>query len=229
MGQPMLNNLIKKGFGVVAYDIVPAALEAAVKLGATACGSAADAARQSDLVVTVLPSSSHVEAVYLGAGGVLEGVAKGRLCVDMSTIEPLCPAGGQRLRERVSGFIDAPVSGVSSGRRHARDKVGAGGDLEGPARRSPGGPTIHVGPVGAGESQALQTRSPVSRWARWRGFPLADFRRRSQDPHQRYRHALATPVRGSRASRPGEVRLRLPAALLAGLHYRAHDKIAGWR
>ena len=86
MGQPMVANLIKKGFGVIAHDIVPAAVDAAVKLGATACGSAAEAAKQSDLVVTMLPSSSHVETAYLGAGGVLEGVAKGRLCVDMSTI-----------------------------------------------------------------------------------------------------------------------------------------------
>ena len=78
MGQPMLNNLITRGFGVVAYDIVPAALDAAVRLGATACGSAANAAKQSDLVVTMLPSSSHVETAYLGAGGVLEGVAKGQ-------------------------------------------------------------------------------------------------------------------------------------------------------
>ena len=59
MGQPMLNNLIKRGFGVVAYDIVPAALDAAVKLGATACSSAAEAAKQGDLVVTVLPSSTE--------------------------------------------------------------------------------------------------------------------------------------------------------------------------
>ena len=65
MGQPMVKNLIAKGFDVVAYDIVPAAVDAAVKLGATASGSAADAAKQSDLVVTMLPSSSHVETVYL--------------------------------------------------------------------------------------------------------------------------------------------------------------------
>src|SRR5262245_13314910 len=83
MGQPMVKNLVTKGFGVIAYDIVPTAVDAAVKLGAAACGSAAEAARQSDLVVTMLPSSSHVESAYLGTGGVLEGVAKGRLCVDM--------------------------------------------------------------------------------------------------------------------------------------------------
>jgi 3-hydroxyisobutyrate dehydrogenase len=161
MGQPMLNNLIKKGFGVVAYDIVPAALDAAVKLGATACGSAADAARQSDLVVTVLPSSSHVEAVYLGAGGVLEGVAKGRLCVDMSTIEPaVSQRVAERLRERGIRFIDAPVSGGVVGAEKGTLAIMVGGeasDLEEarPALAAMGANIIHVGPVGAGEVAKL--------------------------------------------------------------------------
>jgi 3-hydroxyisobutyrate dehydrogenase-like beta-hydroxyacid dehydrogenase len=88
MGQPMVANLLKKGFGVLAWDVVPAALAAAVKLGATAAGSVADVAKQSDLIVTMLPSSGNVEAVYLGDGGILSSVPAGRLCVDMSTIDP---------------------------------------------------------------------------------------------------------------------------------------------
>ena len=53
MGQPMLANLIKKGFAVVAYDAVPAALAGAVKAGATAAASSAEVARQSELVNVV--------------------------------------------------------------------------------------------------------------------------------------------------------------------------------
>ena len=88
MGRPMLANLVRKGFAVTAYDVVPGALDAAVKAGATAASSSAAAARGADLIVTMLPSSSHVESVYLGNGGVLEGAASGKLCVDMSTIDP---------------------------------------------------------------------------------------------------------------------------------------------
>ena len=47
MGQPMLANLLNKGFTVLAYDVVPAALGAAVKLGATGAGSAARVMRPS--------------------------------------------------------------------------------------------------------------------------------------------------------------------------------------
>ena len=161
MGQPMVRNLIAKGFGVVAYDIVPEALDAAVKLGATACGSVAEAARQGDLVVTMLPSSSHVETAYLGTGGVLEGVAKGRLCVDMSTIEPaVSQRVAARLRERGVRFIDAPVSGGVVGAERATLAIMVGGEASDveearPALAAMGANIIHVGPVGAGEVAKL--------------------------------------------------------------------------
>src|SRR5215469_17256943 len=72
MGQPMVANLVKKGFEVVAFDIVSAALEAAVKLGARQADSVREAAASGDLVITMLPSSANVEAVYLGPGGIAE-------------------------------------------------------------------------------------------------------------------------------------------------------------
>src|SRR5207302_287924 len=88
MGRPMLANLLKKGFSAIAYDIVPAALDSAVALGAARAASPAEAAAAGDIVITILPSSGNVEAAYLGGGGILEGIARGKLCVDMSTIDP---------------------------------------------------------------------------------------------------------------------------------------------
>src|SRR2546425_11061557 len=88
MGQPMLSNLVKKGHSVVAYDVVEPALEGAVKHGAVRAGSAAEAAKASELVITMLPSSSHVEAAYLGAAGILEGIGRGRARAGESTIDP---------------------------------------------------------------------------------------------------------------------------------------------
>src|SRR5437762_2689301 len=112
MGQPMLSNLLKKGHGVVAYDVVAAMLDGAVGRGASRAGSAAEAAKQSELVITMLPSSSHVETAYLGGGGILEGAPSGRLCIDMSTIDP---GASRRVAEaakrRGVRFVDAPVSG----------------------------------------------------------------------------------------------------------------------
>src|SRR6266478_5380983 len=116
MGQPMLANLLRKGFEVVAFDIVPAALEAAIAHGAERAGSVGEAAANCDLVVTMLPSSANVEAVYLGPGGIVESATQGRLCVDMSTIDPgTSQRVAARLKERGIGFLDAPVSGGVGG------------------------------------------------------------------------------------------------------------------
>jgi 3-hydroxyisobutyrate dehydrogenase len=161
MGRPMLANLLKKGFAVVAYDIVPAALEAAAALGAERAGSPAEAAASGDLVITMLPSSQHVEAAYMGAQGVGEGIARGRLAVDMSTIDPaVSQAVARHLDARGVRFLDAPVSGAV-GRAIAGTLTimvgGAAADLEEarPALSAMGGTIVHVGAVGAGEVAKL--------------------------------------------------------------------------
>ena len=161
MGQPMLANLVKKGFAVAAYDTVPAALAGAVKAGATAAASSAEVARQSELVITMLPSSSHVEAVYLGAGGVLEGVAGGRLCVDMSTIDPsVSRRVAAALAAKKVRFLDAPVSGGVPRATDGTLAIMVGGDARDleearPALAAMGANIIHVGAVGSGEVAKL--------------------------------------------------------------------------
>jgi 3-hydroxyisobutyrate dehydrogenase len=161
MGRPMAANLIKKGFTVTAYDASAEALAAIVTLGAAHAGSSADAARVSDIVITILPSSANVVAAYLGEGGVLEGAAAGRLCVDMSTIDPATSRlVAATASQRGIRFIDAPVSG---GVPRAEDGTlaimvgGDGKDVEEahPVLAAMGANIIHVGPVGSGEVAKL--------------------------------------------------------------------------
>ena len=161
MGRPMLANLLKKGFSATAYDIVPAALDAAVALGAARAASPAEAAAAGDMVVTILPSSGNVEAAYLGAGGILEGAARGKLCIDMSTIDP---GTSQRvaacLAENGIRFIDAPVSGGVGGATAGTLAIMVGGAPEDFAEAKPaldamGANITHVGAVGAGEVAKL--------------------------------------------------------------------------
>jgi 3-hydroxyisobutyrate dehydrogenase len=161
MGLPMVGNLIRKNFAVVGHDIVAESLERAVKLGAARAGSAADAARQADLVVTMLPSSAHVETAYLGAGGVLEGIGSGRLCIDMSTIEPgVSQRVAEALRKRSARFVDAPVSGGVPRAEDGTLAIMIGGEARDveearPVLAAMGSTLIHVGPVGAGEVAKL--------------------------------------------------------------------------
>ncbi|MBV9375302.1 MAG: 3-hydroxyisobutyrate dehydrogenase [Alphaproteobacteria bacterium] len=161
MGQPMLANLVKKGFDVLAFDVVPAALDAAVRLGAARAGSVGEAAANCELVVTMLPSSANVEAVYLGSGGIAENAAGGRLCVDMSTIDPgTSQRVAARLNERGIRFLDAPVSGGVGGATAGTLAIMVGGDARDleearPALAAMGSNIIHVGAVGAGEVAKL--------------------------------------------------------------------------
>jgi len=161
MGAPMLGNLLKKGFGVIAYDVVPAALANAEKRGATRAESGADAARRSDLVITMLPSSSHVETAYLGKNGIAEGVMAGRLCVDMSTIDPAVSRRvAAALKAKGVRFIDAPVSGGVPRAEEGTLAIMVGGETRDveearPALSAMGANVIHVGAVGSGEVAKL--------------------------------------------------------------------------
>jgi 3-hydroxyisobutyrate dehydrogenase len=161
MGLPMLANLLKKGFSATAYDIVPAALDRAVGAGARRSGSPSEAAASAEMVITILPSSGNVETVYLGAGGILGGVAKGRLCIDMSTIDPgTSTRVAARLAERGVRFIDAPVSGGVAGASAGTLAIMVGGAAADFAEAKPaldamGSNIIHVGAVGAGEVAKL--------------------------------------------------------------------------
>ena len=157
MGRPMAANLLRKGHAVVGYDVAPAALEAAARLGVERAGSAAEAAQGADLVITMLPSSPHVEAAYLGARGVLDGVGRGRLCVDMSTIDP---SMSRRVAEAARGrgvrFVDAPVSGGVPRAEEGTLAIMVGGEARDVEEARPvlaclGANVIHVGPVGSGE------------------------------------------------------------------------------
>jgi len=161
MGRPMLANLVKKGHAVVAYDVVEDALTAATKSGAARAASSAAAAREGELVITMLPSSSHVETAYLAPGGVLEGAAAGRLCIDMSTIDPsVSRRVADACGKRGVRFIDAPVSGGVPRAEDGTLAIMIGGDPRDveearPVLAAMGANLIHVGPVGSGEVAKL--------------------------------------------------------------------------
>src|ERR1700744_2470496 len=86
MGKPMSKNLIKAGYSLVVYDVVPGPLAELKEAGAATAASGSEAAAQADVVITMLPDGPEVEAAVLGAGGILEGARPGTTVVDMSSI-----------------------------------------------------------------------------------------------------------------------------------------------
>jgi 3-hydroxyisobutyrate dehydrogenase len=116
MGGPMAQNLIKAGHSLKVFDLVPEALQAAVKAGATAVESAAQAVAGVDVVITMLPASRHVEGLYLGDAGLLRTIAKGTLVLECSTIAPESARKVSRAAAQLGiPMIDAPVSGGTGG------------------------------------------------------------------------------------------------------------------
>jgi 3-hydroxyisobutyrate dehydrogenase len=157
MGLPMATNLVKKGFTVAAYDLNPEAVKAAATAGMMAAASAAEAVATADIVVTMLPSSPHVESAYGGDGGVLAAARSGTLCVDMSTIDPaMSRQVAASARERGLRFVDAPVSGGVPRATDGTLAIMVGGEEADfrealPVLSAMGTSVFHVGPVGSGE------------------------------------------------------------------------------
>jgi 2-hydroxy-3-oxopropionate reductase len=131
MGRPMAKNLLKAGYELVVYDIVPAGVEDVVKAGASATGSNREVAEKSDVVVTMLPDSPDVESAMLGPGGVFEGLHSGLILVDMSSISPVTARKVAALAaEKGVDMLDAPVSGGEVGAINATLSIMVGGKAE---------------------------------------------------------------------------------------------------
>src|SRR5688572_33482155 len=119
MGKPMALNLIKGGHTLYlnSRSGVPQELTAA---GGTACASAKDVAQKADVIITMVPDTPDVEKVLFGAGGVAEGLGKGKIVVDMSSISPIeTKQFARRVNELGCEYVDAPVSGGEVGAKNA--------------------------------------------------------------------------------------------------------------
>ncbi len=112
MGKPMAKNLLKAGYELVVYDILPEPVKELAAAGAKAGKSSKDVAAQSEVVITMLPNSPQVKEAVLGRDGVIEGIRPGAIVVDMSSIAPLAAQEtSARLKEKGAPMLDAPVSG----------------------------------------------------------------------------------------------------------------------
>lgn len=164
MGGPMAINLSKAGHTVRAFDLSAAALQNASANGVQAAASTSEAAQGAQVVISMLPASRHVEALYLGSDGqpgLLDQLPKGALVIDCSTI---APASAQKVaaaaRTRGLVMIDAPVSGGVAGATAGTLTFIVGGDnaaLEQarPYLQAMGKNIFHMGDAGAGQVAKL--------------------------------------------------------------------------
>jgi len=112
MGKPMAKNLLKAGYTLTVYDIIPEKIKELVEAGAAAASSSKDVAEKSEIIITMLPNSPEVKDAVLGKDGVLDGAGPGSILIDMSSIAPLASKEiAERAKEKKVVMLDAPVSG----------------------------------------------------------------------------------------------------------------------
>jgi 3-hydroxyisobutyrate dehydrogenase len=154
MGLPMVQRLVKLGWRVRAYDIVS---ERMAQSGAQPCPSAAEAARDVDVVLLNLPTNTAVEEAVFSKNGLAVALRPPQLVVDFSTIPvEACRSHGARL-EKMTGchWVDTPVSGGPPASAAGTLTIMAGGTEEDVARLAPlmrdvAARCTRMGPVGAG-------------------------------------------------------------------------------
>ena len=158
MGGPMAANLVKAGYDVVGYNRSPGKVERLVEQGGRGAADVAEAVRDADVVLTMLPDSPDVEAVVLGEGGILDTAKEGTLLVDASTIRPdVAVRLAEAARARGVRAVDAPVSGGEAGAVEGTLSIMVGGeeaDVEAarPVLEAVGSTVVHVGPAGSGQT-----------------------------------------------------------------------------
>jgi 2-hydroxy-3-oxopropionate reductase len=125
--------------------------------GARTAPTPAALAESSDIVITMLPDSPEVESVVFGPDGVAQGIRKGALYIDMSTIAPAVSIGiAARLNALSVEALDAPVSGGQVGAENASLSIMVGGNASAFARALPvfekmGKNITHIGDAGSGQ------------------------------------------------------------------------------
>ncbi|KAM7258225.1 hypothetical protein ACFE04_013966 [Oxalis oulophora] len=172
MGSRMAHNLIKAGFILNVLDKNYGVMNTFSDLGATIKQTPFQVAQSSDVVLTMLPSSSHVINVYTGPNGLLHGGhLKTRLFIDSSTIDPQtsiklsAAVATSTLKEKYDNWVnpvmlDAPVSGGVLAAEAGTLTFMVGGSEDAylaakPIFLSMGKNTIHCGGSGTGSAAKI--------------------------------------------------------------------------
>ncbi|WP_448187516.1 3-hydroxyisobutyrate dehydrogenase [Azospirillum sp. sgz301742] len=161
MGGPMAANLVKAGHRVAGFDMMAENLDKARAAGVTVAASAAEAAKDAEVVVTMLPAGQHVRDVYTGSGGVMAAVRKGALLIDCSTIDvDSARAVAKAADEAGHAMVDAPVSGGVGGATGGTLTFMVGGADEAFQRAEPilqgmGKTIVHAGASGTGQAAKI--------------------------------------------------------------------------
>jgi len=158
MGGPMAANLVKAGHKVIGFDLSEASRNQTKADGAAIAGSAAEAAKGAEVVITMLPAGKHVLAVWTE---ILGAMTKGALIIDCSTIDVESAKQAHALAAKHGmASVDAPVSGGTGGAKGATLTFMCGGEPQAFAAaksvlEAMGKKIVHCGGAGAGQAAKI--------------------------------------------------------------------------
>lgn len=179
MGNPMAANLVKAGHTVHGFDLLPANLTTAKDNGVVIMANGAAAAKDADVIITMLPAGKHVVSVYEELAGVAR---KGTLFIDSSTIDVESARKAHGIAAKAGHLsVDAPVSGGTGGAAAGTLTFMAGGAKEAFAKaesilKPMAGKVVHCGDAGAGQAAKICNNMilGISMVAVCEGFVLAE-------------------------------------------------------
>ena len=161
MGAPMAHNVLTGSHGLTVFDLNRAACDALAANGAKVAASPKDVAAASEVVITMVPDAPDVEKVALGPDGVLAGIRRGGLYIDMSTIDPATTQRvGKAFADAGVDMIDSPVGKTVEHAVAGTLTLMIGGDAAVIERARPilktmGSDLIHCGGLGMGQAMKL--------------------------------------------------------------------------
>jgi 4-hydroxybutyrate dehydrogenase / sulfolactaldehyde 3-reductase len=161
MGAPMARNILKGGHSLTVFDLNRAACDRLAAAGAKVAASPKAVAAASEVVITMVPDAPDVEQVVTAPDGILAGLARGSVYIDMSTIDPAttqrvgkaCSAAGvDMIDSPVGKTVDHAIAGTSTlmigGDERVVDRVR-------PILQTMGSDLIHCGGLGMGQAMKL--------------------------------------------------------------------------
>ena len=158
MGLPMAKRVLGAGHETVTtFGRRRAPADELAALGATVLDSPAAVADSADAIITILPADRELKEVVFGERGLLGGLARGKVLIDMTTATPLTMQEVERaVAAAGAGVLDAPVSGGTPAAAQGTLTIMVGGeaallDRWRPLLAAMGQNIVHVGGVGQGK------------------------------------------------------------------------------
>jgi 3-hydroxyisobutyrate dehydrogenase len=182
MGNPMAQQLLKAGYSLKVYDIVPQVMQTMVDQGAVALTADLEGVEDADVIITMLQTGQQVSDICLRTHGLFMKAKKNALYIDCSSIDiSVTRQLHQAAKTAGIEMLDAPVSGGVTGAESATLTFMVGGEVQTFLRAKAilakmGAKIVHAGSAGLGQAAKICNNLilGISMIAVCEGFSLAD-------------------------------------------------------